>query len=165
MGTWYVFQKPQSERLFYGFPEVDWAHPGYVRVAPDIPDRVIHDPSQRTGVPSAHSLANTSHWVSKHMVGLDKTPEFTSTCLIALCQDSSRLFLLDRLPTCVPNNEDICVCCAGWAAKFTPLFGELLAQLVTKGATSVDISPFSVKWRSISPSETGRGDESISGVR
>jgi glycine/D-amino acid oxidase-like deaminating enzyme len=152
--TWYVFQKPQSERLFYGFPEVDWAHPGYVRVAPDIPDRVIHDPSQRTGVPSAHSLANTSHWVSKHMVGLDKTPEFTSTCLVALSQDGSELFFLDRLPIFVPNNEDICVCCAGWAAKFIPLFGELLAQLVTKGTTSVDISPFSVKWRSTSPSQT-----------
>ena len=61
--TWFVFQKPQSTSLFYGFPEVQWAHPGYIRVAPDIPDSILSDPSQRSGKPSGKSLALNSEWV------------------------------------------------------------------------------------------------------
>ena len=49
--TWFVFQNPQETSLFYGFPEVDWSYPGYIRVAPDIPDRILKDPGKRTGVP------------------------------------------------------------------------------------------------------------------
>jgi glycine/D-amino acid oxidase-like deaminating enzyme len=35
--TWFVFQNPVGENgnQFYGFPEVDWNYPGYIRVASD----------------------------------------------------------------------------------------------------------------------------------
>jgi glycine/D-amino acid oxidase-like deaminating enzyme len=129
--TWFVFQKPQNTSLFYGFPEVEWAHPGYIRVAPDIPDRIISDPSQRSRTPSPKSLALNSEWVRNHMDGLDDTPQFTSTCLIALSNDSKEL-LLDYPPERTPNHQNIVVYTAGWAAKFIPILGEMILQLLEK---------------------------------
>lgn len=59
--TWFVFQEPQDTSLFYGFPEVDWVNPGYIRVAPDIPDRILLDPADRKGIPSEKSLKLNSN--------------------------------------------------------------------------------------------------------
>jgi len=143
--TWFVFQKPQNTSLFYGFPEVQWANPGYIRVAPDIPDRVISDPSQRTGIPSEKSLGYNSDWVKNHMSGLGDTPEFTSTCLITLSNNNKEL-MIDTVPEWVPNHEDIIVYTGGWAAKFIPLLGKILSDLALKGETIYDISPFTIQW-------------------
>ncbi|CAL2104290.1 protein of unknown function [Tenacibaculum sp. 190130A14a] len=143
--TWFVFQEPQNTSLFYGFPEEDWANPGYIRVAPDIPDRVIKDPSGRTGIPSEKSLQLNSDWVKDHMVGLNDEPEFTSTCLITLSNDNKEL-LLDTLPEWVHNNENIFVYTGGWAAKFIPLLGKILADLAVEGETPYDLTPFKIQW-------------------
>ncbi len=151
--TWFVFQEPQNKRLFYGFPSVDWANPGYIRVAPDIPDRIIQDPSQRSGVPSKESLALNTHWVNNHMTGLGEEPEFTSTCLIALSNNGKEL-LLDTAPDWVHNNENIIIYTAGWAAKFVPLLGKILSDLALTGTTTSNISNFNIEWQSV------RGDVS-----
>ncbi|MEL6813237.1 MAG: FAD-dependent oxidoreductase [Cyanobacteria bacterium J06598_3] len=150
--TWFVFQKPQNEQLFYGFPEVDWANPGYIRVAPDIPDRIISDPSQRTGIPSPKSIALTSAWVQNHMVGLHEEPQFTSTCLIALAQNKEEL-LLDYLPDNITNARNIVVYTAGWAAKFIPILGEMVLQLFESDCDffefdnyKIDRKNFKIKW-------------------
>lgn len=150
--TWFVFQKPQNTSLFYGFPEVEWAHPGYIRVAPDIPDRILSDPSQRSGVPDAKSLAFNSAWVREHMEGLDDEPQFTSTCLIALSNNSKEL-LLDYPPASTPGRHNIVVYTAGWAAKFIPILGEMVLQLLERdrqffefGKYKIDRANFKIQW-------------------
>ncbi|WP_460541233.1 FAD-dependent oxidoreductase [Echinicola sediminis] len=143
--TWFVFQEPQDTSLFYGFPEVSWSHPGYVRVAPDIPDRIIRDPAGRSGIPSIKSLGLNSEWVLNHMEGLTSTPEFTSTCLITLNNNNKEL-MLDFLPQWVHNHEDIIVYTGGWAAKFIPLLGKILSDLALEGKTQYDISHFGIEW-------------------
>ncbi|WP_343329835.1 FAD-dependent oxidoreductase [Polaribacter staleyi] len=145
--TWFVFQKPQATSLFYGFPEVDWAHPGYVRVAPDIPDAILQDPSQRSRIPSQKSLELNEAWVRDHMVGLAPKSEFTSTCIITLVKNSKEELYLDTLPPSIPNNKNIIVYTGGWAAKFVPLIGKILTDLVLTETTSYDISNFKITYK------------------
>ena len=150
--TWFVFQDPMNTSLFYGFPEVDWAHPGYIRVAPDIPDRIIKDPSERTNVPSKKSLAYNEKWVKDHMVGLEPKSEFTAACLITLSTNGQLLFL-DTLPETISNNKNIVVYTGGWAAKFVPLIGKILSDLVLNDATSYDISDFKIDYSPLTGNE------------
>jgi monomeric sarcosine oxidase len=146
--TWFVFQEPQETSLFYGFPAVDWAKPGYIRVAPDIPDQVIRNPKNRTGVPSTKSLALNTQWVKDHMTGMEAEPDYTATCLIALSNNNKEL-LLDTAPPWVHNHENIIIYTAGWAAKFIPLIGKILADLATKGKTQYNIAPFNIEWQQV----------------
>lgn len=153
--TWFVFQEPQTTSLFYGFPEVDWAFPGYIRAAPDIADRILKDPAERSGVPSAKSLTLTSDWVRDHMTGLEPTPQFTSTCLIALATGKSgKELLLDYLPATVPNSQKIVTYTAGWAAKFIPILGEMVCQMLEAevetfhfGDFAIARSNFAIDWK------------------
>ncbi|MEQ9426034.1 MAG: FAD-dependent oxidoreductase [Cyclobacteriaceae bacterium] len=146
--TWFVFQKPQDKSLFYGFPEVEWAHSGFIRAAPDIPDRIIQNPSERSPHPSEKSLKLNEAWVKDHMVGLSPVSEFTSTCLITLSENKKEL-LLDFLPPSIQNHQNIVVYTAGWAAKFVPLIGKILSDLVLYNSTPYDISNFKINYNHI----------------
>ncbi|WP_271711653.1 FAD-dependent oxidoreductase [Marinigracilibium pacificum] len=144
--TWFVFQEPQDTSLFYGFPEEDWANPGYIRVAPDIPDKIIEDPSERSPFPSEKSLGYNEAWVRNHMVGLDCESTHTATCLITLSENSKEL-LLDTLLPSVNNHQNIIVYTGGWAAKFIPLLGKILSDLVLTGTTEYNISNFKINYK------------------
>ena len=153
--TWFVFQEPQITSLFYGFPEVDWAHPGYIRVAPDIPDygRILTNPNERSGKPSPESLRLTSNWDRENMEGLHPEPLFTSTCMIALSHDTNKELLLDYAAASCPQNNRIVVYTAGWAAKFIPILGDTICQMldeeitsVTYGDYTIDLDNFSIDW-------------------
>ncbi|HLU94101.1 MAG TPA: FAD-dependent oxidoreductase [Membranihabitans sp.] len=142
--TWFVFQEPVGENgnQFYGFPGVEWDYPGYIRVAPDFVVKPLTSPNQRTGQPNARELLYTSEWIKNHMTGLDPRPEKTSTCLIALSKLKNKEMLLDFAPPYVPGHPDIVIYATGWAAKFIPLLGKILADLAIDGHTSYDIAPF-----------------------
>ncbi|MBO9613278.1 MAG: FAD-dependent oxidoreductase [Dyadobacter sp.] len=142
--TWFVFQNAigSNGNQFYGFPGVDWDHPEYIRVAPDFVIDPLTSPEQRTLVPNPQELAYTSAWVRDHMTGLDPTPHFTSTCLIALSRIPDKELLIDFAPPYVPNNQNIVVYATGWAAKFTPFLGKILTELALDGHSTFDISPF-----------------------
>lgn len=154
--TWFVFQKPQETALFYGFPEVDWSFPGYLRVATDFPDdgKILTNPDQRVLAPSSESLRLDSEWVRDHMTGLDPTPRFTSTCLIALAKDSSKELLLDYVPDTIPNHQNIVVLTAGWAAKFVPILGDMICDMFESdqadfnyGKYQIPRSNFAIDWQ------------------
>ncbi|MFC0182341.1 hypothetical protein ACFFJX_07130 [Pseudarcicella hirudinis] len=81
------------------------------------------------------------------MTGLDPTPYYTSTCLIALSNLKNKELLLDFAPDFVPNNKDIVIYATGWAAKFIPLLGEILSQLTLDGTTPYDIEPFQLGYK------------------
>ncbi|WP_417940266.1 FAD-dependent oxidoreductase [Flavobacterium sp. RS13.1] len=142
--TWFVFQNPIGENgnQFYGFPEVDWDHPEYIRVAPDFVIEPLEQPSDRTLIPNRQELGYTSDWVKEHMKGLSAEPEYTSTCLIALSTIPNKELLIDFAPSYVPNHENIVLYATGWAAKFTPFLGKIMSDLVLDGHTDFDITPF-----------------------
>jgi monomeric sarcosine oxidase len=141
--TWFVFQNAVGDNgnQFYGFPEVDWNYPGYVRVAPDFVQHPTDHP-QQSFVPSQKDLAYTAEWVKNHMTGLDPTPRYTSTCMVALSTIPNKEMLIDFAPNYVPNHQNIVVYATGWAAKFIPLLGEILAEMAIDGKTKYDITPF-----------------------
>lgn len=139
--TWFAFQQATDENsnLYYGFPEASWSHPGYIRVAPDYPFKIIEDPQDREK-PTAADFAGTVSWVAEHMPGLDPEPCFTSTCLIALPTGSKKELILDF----APSSERIVIYTGGWAAKFIPLIGKICVQLALTGKTPYDISHFRI---------------------
>jgi glycine/D-amino acid oxidase-like deaminating enzyme len=147
--TWFVFQNHIGENgnQFYGFPEVEWDHPGYIRVAPDFVIKELTDPAQRTGIPNKQELEYTIDWVKNHMTGLDPVPYHTSTCLIALSTIKNKELVLDFAPPYVPNNKNIVIYGTGWAAKFVPLLGYILADMAIDGKTDYDISPFALGYK------------------
>ncbi|HEV2964680.1 MAG TPA: FAD-dependent oxidoreductase, partial [Candidatus Angelobacter sp.] len=142
--TWFVFQNPVGENgnQFYGFPEVSWNYPGYVRVASDFVIQPLSSPGQRSLVPNPKELAFTAAWVKDHMTGLDPTPHFTSTCMVALSKIPNKELLIDFAPPYVPNHESIVLYATGWAGKFVPLLGKILSDLALDGHTPFDISHF-----------------------
>ncbi|WP_051709891.1 FAD-dependent oxidoreductase [Andreprevotia chitinilytica] len=138
--TWFAFQKANAANanLYYGFPEADWSHPGYIRVAPDYPYQIIDEPSQRVP-PTPEDFAGTSAWVANHMSGLSPEPDFTSSCMVALPAGDQQ-FILDTLPG-YPN---IVLFTTGWAAKLVPLLGKICVQLALTGQTAYPIAPFAI---------------------
>lgn len=147
--TWFAFQEAIGENgnQFYGFPEVDWDFPGYIRVAPDFVIHPLDNPGQRSGKPNPQALSYTSQWVKDHMTGLAFMPEKTSTCLIALSNLKDKELLLDFAPPYIPGNNDIVIYGTGWAAKFIPLLGSILADLALEGKTPYDIAPFQLGFK------------------
>ena len=142
--TWFVFQNPVGENgnEFYGFPEVDWNYPGYVRVASDFVIKPLRSPEERTFVPNPQELSYTADWVRDHMTGLAAVPEFTSTCLVALSKIPNKELLIDFAPPNVPGCKDVVLYATGWAGKFVPILGRILSDLALDGKTEFDISNF-----------------------
>lgn len=142
--TWFVFQNPVGDNgnQFYGFPEVSWNYPGYVRVASDFVISPLNSPEQRTLIPNPEELGYTAAWVKNHMHGLDPVPHYTSTCLVALSKIANKELIVDFAPPYVAGHKDIVIYATGWAGKFVPLLGKILADLSLDGHTPFDISHF-----------------------
>jgi glycine/D-amino acid oxidase-like deaminating enzyme len=151
--TWFVFQNPVGENgnQFYGFPEVDWNYPGYIRVASDFVMKALDSPEQRTLVPNPKELGFTAEWVKEHMTGLEPVPEFTSTCLVALSKIPNKELLIEFAPPYVPNHKNIVLYATGWAGKFVPILGKILSDLALDGHTPFDISHFATGHLYIKP--------------
>jgi monomeric sarcosine oxidase len=142
--TWFVFQNPvgPSGNEFYGFPEVSWDHPGYIRVAPDFVMKPLTDPAQRSSIPNQDEVKYTCAWVKNHMSGLEHKPYFESTCFVALSQDQNKELIIDFAPDSVPNHRNVVIYATGWAGKFVPFLGKILADLALDGKTKYDLSHF-----------------------
>ena len=118
-----------------------------------IPDIIISDPHQSTYTPSPKSLGLDAQWVADHMVGLDPTPRFTSTCLIALAQNSDRELLLDYTPAWGASHSNIVTYTAGWAGKYIPIMGDMIVRMLceeteslTYGDFTIDLKNFAIDW-------------------
>jgi glycine/D-amino acid oxidase-like deaminating enzyme len=142
--TWFVFQNPVGDNgnEFYGFPEVSWNYPGYIRVASDFVMKPLTEPNQRTLIPNPKELAYTAQWVKDHMTGLEPVPHYTSVCMVALSKIPNKELLVDFAPASVPNHKNIVIYATGWAGKFVPLLGKILSDLSLDGHTPFDISHF-----------------------
>jgi glycine/D-amino acid oxidase-like deaminating enzyme len=152
--TWFYYGGDKND--FYGFPAVDWPHPGYIRVAPDFPDRIIQTPFQRTGKPDKQNLALTSQFIAQHMTGVDSKPVFASTCIAPLADNPDQELLIDYPPSSVPNHKKIVVYTGGWAGKFVPILGDMIYQMLTSSITSFKygdytfpLSNFAIDWKTL----------------
>lgn len=148
--TWFFYGKQYD---FYGFPEVDWSYPGYIRCAPDFADKVILSPEQRPATPDPKNLTLTAEFVANNMSGLDPAPQFTSTCMVALAADADKELLIDYVPASIPNSRQIVVYTCGWAAKFIPILGDMIVQMLTSEAPNftygqyvIPRSNFAIDW-------------------
>lgn len=145
--SWFMFGaevEHYNPNLFYGFEHLDWAHPGFIRVAPAFALHSFRDPAERSERPEPLDLWLTSQWVAKHMPGLDPEPRFTSWCMAALPTDPYKKMFLDFAPDKVPHHHNIVVFSAGWAFKYVPLIGHICVDLALDGRTSYDVTPFAI---------------------
>jgi monomeric sarcosine oxidase len=142
---WFQFDDTPASggaSLFYGFPSVPWARPGYLRVAVDYASQVLEAPAQRTNIPATQDIHLTMDYIQRHMVGVSTQPTQMATCLVPLVPDNG--YVLDFAPLQVPNRDNIVVATAGWAFKFAPMFGQIMAELALKGTSTQDIEPMSI---------------------
>jgi sarcosine oxidase len=78
----------------------------------------------RDGLVDAAVRASVVRYVKRWLPGLDPTPRNEATCLYT--ETPSEDFIVDRVGDLV-----VCSPCSGHGAKFAPLIGELVADLVT----------------------------------
>jgi monomeric sarcosine oxidase len=116
-GAWPTLVHDDAAAMMYGLPEgslikIGEHEPG-TKTAADTRDFVV-DPAARDRAVS---------YVRRWLPGLDPEPRSEVTCLYTSTADED--FILDRSGPFV-----ICSACSGHGAKFTPLIGELVADLV-----------------------------------
>jgi sarcosine oxidase/L-pipecolate oxidase len=134
---------PAKSNLFYGFPTVPWGPPNLARIAVDNAVNIINNPSERKIAPAANDLQITADFVAKHCIGTDNRPNYSGTCLQTNVCDN--MYVLDFLPPSVGSGyKNVAVFTAGWAMKLVPVIGQILSQLVIDGATTYDISNFTI---------------------
>jgi sarcosine oxidase len=78
--------------------------------------------------------------LAAHLPAANGTLLAAKTCLYTMTPDGD--FIIDRLPG-APSIVVACPC-SGHGFKFAPVIGEILADLATKGTTSLDISRFRI---------------------
>jgi monomeric sarcosine oxidase len=142
---WFQFDDTPASggsSLFYGFPSVPWARPGYLRLAVDYAAHVSDSPIDRTNVPAVQDIHLTMDNIQRHMVGVSTQPTQMGTCLVPLVPDNG--YVLDFAPPSVPNRDNVVIATAGWAFKFAPMFGKLLYELAIDGKASRDITPMAI---------------------
>ena len=101
----------------------------------------------RDGLVADASRARVVDYVRRWLPGLDPTPRAEATCLYT--ETPSEDFVLDRVGDLV-----VCSPCSGHGAKFAPLIGELVADLVT-GAGAGAAAPVPDRFR-LAAHRTGR---------
>ena len=107
-------------------PQSPWGRrPG----GPDLEDRSVGDDDREI----------VRRFLRRCLPALAEAPiDRTETCLYTVSPDDHfRLYFL-------PGRKDIIVAspCSGHGFKFSPVIGEILADLVMTGTTAHDISPF-----------------------
>ncbi|HSY15098.1 MAG TPA: FAD-dependent oxidoreductase [Jatrophihabitantaceae bacterium] len=146
---WFQFDQARNghSNLFYGFPDVPFGRPGFVRVAVDWASHTFTDVDDRIYAPPRLDLEIVREFVLERLAGVDSAPVDAGRALMAHLPDN--LSVLDYLPSTCQNNRNIVVCAAGWAFKFAPLFGDICARLALGLPVSDDISEFSISRPSV----------------
>jgi glycine/D-amino acid oxidase-like deaminating enzyme len=161
--TWINFQSVRGTDpgLYYGFPELAWDRPGFVRVGANYPSHVRPEPEAPPGQADQRVVGQLGNWVRAHMPWLIPTPVDPSTCICGLLTQPghpgrlARELVLDFAPEHVPGNRDVVICATGWVFKIAPLLGEICVDLALKGHTTHDISAGALEphlWRRWRPS-------------
>ncbi|HEJ9032429.1 TPA: FAD-dependent oxidoreductase [Serratia marcescens] len=140
---WFAFQPPveSDSNLFYGFPPNPWSVNGFDRLGTDFEV----DPITEANAPSYR--ANPQHveraleFARRHMPFLEPDKQHSAaSCLAVLPTDPARQFYLDSAKGRCHGGEHLVVSAGGWAFKFTPLMGQICADLLAEREPRWDIS-------------------------
>ncbi|WP_332306669.1 MULTISPECIES: FAD-dependent oxidoreductase [Bacillus] len=127
-----------EEKNYYGFPSIDGAR---LKIGRHDGGETIHPDEERTifgDVPGDKEDLNNFLRTYMPLVGQLK---FGKTCMYTMTPDED--FIIDVHP--LYKNIAIAAGFSGHGFKFASAVGETLSELVTKGSTKLDISPFSIK--------------------
>lgn len=140
---WFAFQPPEESdsNLFYGFPPNPWSVNGFDRLGTDFEV----DPITEANAPGYR--ANPQHveraleFARRHMPFLEPDKQHSAaSCLAVLPTDPARQFYLDSAKGRCHGGEHLVVSAGGWAFKFTPLMGQICADLLAEREPRWDIS-------------------------
>lgn len=140
---WFAFQPPveSDSNLFYGFPPNPWSVNGFDRLGTDFEV----DPITEANAPGYR--ANPQHveraleFARRHMPFLEPDKQHSAaSCLAVLPTDPARQFYLDNAKGRCHGGEHLVVSAGGWAFKFTPLMGQICADLLAEREPRWDIS-------------------------
>jgi sarcosine oxidase len=130
----FIFKGAEETNAFYGMPEFQGLgvkvarHFGPV-VDPNVVDRTVSEDYQQI----------VRGFLRDHIPSLAEAPiDLTEVCLYTVAPDEQ--FLVDFFP----GRPDVIVAspCSGHGFKFSCLIGRVLADLATKGETSIAIEPW-----------------------
>lgn len=150
-GMWVQFAKSAEDdpsNLYYGFPVAPWGPANMVRIGWE--DATVNNLTlQQLKIRRKHSvglvpplqdIGYSTNFVKKHTRHVDPYPAHTGVCLHTALSD--HMSVLDVLPkrACgenddVPGRDRAVLCTGGWAFKFLPVFGSIVSELATTGAT------------------------------
>jgi len=123
----------------YAFPALDGPDGGVKVACEDFTQ--IDSPEAIDRQVSAEEVATMfADNVEGRLVGLGPRAVRTATCIYTMTPDSR--FVIDRHPQ--RPNVIIASPCSGHGFKYSAAIGEILAQLVTVGGSSLDIAPFAL---------------------
>jgi sarcosine oxidase len=125
----------EAGRVFYGFPVIE----GAVKVGLHH-GTPVSDPDSASREVSAAETEDVRSLVRKFLPGADGALVEADICFYTKTPDGH--FLIDRLPGL--DQVVLLSSCSGHGFKFAPALGEIVADLLTKGAGEFDISPFSL---------------------
>lgn len=132
--AWPHGEKPDD--FFYGMPSLAAKHQFKMASefygAPTAPEETNRDVSK------AEQDAFYARHVQNRLLGLNPNVVRSATCLYTAAPDGQ--FIMDDHPEM--ENVFLVSPCSGHGFKHSAAIGEMLAQLMTKGETSYDISPF-----------------------
>jgi sarcosine oxidase len=122
---------------FYGFPAIDgpgggvkaaFHHAGGVECDPDTIDRTVHP----------HEVEMIRSYLAPRVPGLAGEPLRTATCMYTNTPDQHFVIAVH------PEHPQVSVACgfSGHGFKFTPVIGEILADLAIDGSTAHPIALF-----------------------
>lgn len=140
---WFAFQQPVAgdSNLFYGFPPNPWSVNGFDRLGTDFevdPITETHAPSYRA---NPGHVERALEFAQRHMPFLAPEREhYASSCLAVLPTNPQRQFYLDSARGRCHGGENVVVSAGGWAFKFTPLMGQICADLLSDKSPRWDIS-------------------------
>ncbi|AXU94580.1 MAG TPA: FAD-dependent oxidoreductase [Erwinia persicina] len=140
---WFAFQQPveSDSNLFYGFPPNPWSVNGFDRLGTDFevdPIAGNQEPAYRA---NPQHVARALEFARRHMPFLAPDRQHSSSsCLAVLPTNPQRQFYLDSARGRCHGGENVVVSAGGWAFKFTPLMGQVCADLLSDHAPRWDIS-------------------------
>jgi sarcosine oxidase len=146
-GRFPVFLIESPHGLHYGFPPL--GSTGLKLAKHHHLDETVDPDTCERAVSSVDEAAIRSA-VAQFLPAANGHLRGAKTCLYTVTPDGD--FVIDRLPG-VPN-VIVASPCSGHGFKFAPVIGEILADLVTTGATRHDISRFSLKRFDTTPAST-----------
>lgn len=123
----------------YAFPALDGPDGGVKVACEDFTQ--IESPEKMDRRVSAEEVATMfADNVEGRLLGLGPRAVRTAACIYTMTPDSR--FVIDRHPQ--RSNVIVASPCSGHGFKYSAAIGEVLAQLVTVGAASLDIAPFAL---------------------